>query len=164
MKHNSMRGYFAYELLELMKTHGNIHLLVGDLGYGMFDQLREEFPDQFTNCGASEQAMLDIAVGMAYSGNIPVVYSITPFLIYRPFETLRTYINHENLPVKLVGAGRDKDYAHDGISHWADDTPLILSTLTNIKQYYPQEKEEITQEYVSEFVFNDSPAFLSLRR
>jgi transketolase len=50
-----------------------------------------------------------------------VVYSITPFVLYRPFEWIRNYLDHEKIPVKLVGGGRDKDYGYLGFSHWAEE-------------------------------------------
>ena len=34
---------------------------------------------------------------------------------------IRNYVNYEKIPVKLIGSGRDRDYEHDGISHWSDD-------------------------------------------
>jgi len=162
-KHDSMRGWFAYELYKHMESNKDIWLLVGDLGFGIFDKIRDDFPDRFINTGAAETAMMDIAVGLSLEGRIPVVYSITPFLIYRPFEVLRTYINHEMINVKIIGSGRDNDYKHDGFSHDATDVKDILSTLPNINQYYPAEKEEIP--YLVDCVLHDkNPSFISLKR
>lgn len=158
-----MRPTFFVELHKQMGLNENIFALTGDLGYGGFDKIMEDFPDRFINVGAAEQSMLDIAVGLAYDGKIPFCYSIPPFLIYRPFETIRTYINHENLNVKLVGSGRDKDYAHDGYSHNAEDIPEILLTMKNIKQMYPQSADTIPN-LVEEMVNNNGPYFISLKR
>lgn len=146
-----------------MTLNSDIVALTGDLGYKGFDQIRIDYPNRFINCGASEQAMLDMAVGLAQSGKIPFVYSITPFLLYRPFETLRTYINQENVNVKLVGSGRDKDYAHDGFSHDASDAKQILDTLPHILQLWPQSKEEIPA-LVKFMVQHEGPQFISLSR
>lgn len=162
-RHESQRGYFAYELYQQMQENWDIWLIVGDLGYGVFDRIRDDFPSRFVNTGAAETAMLDIAVGLALEGKIPFCYSITPFLIYRPFEVLRTYINHENLNVKLIGSGRDKDYKHDGFSHDASDVKPFLDLLPNIKQYYPEDKEYLPK-IVEEMVNNKKPTFLSLTR
>ena len=70
-------------------------LLTGDLGYGLWDNVRRDHPKQFCNVGSSEQLMMGMAAGLAMEGKVPVVYSITPFLLYRPFEFIRNYLNHE---------------------------------------------------------------------
>lgn len=158
-----MRRTFADELQKQMKLNPKIWVLTGDLGYKMWDKIRDDFPDRFLNCGAAEQAMMDIACGLALCGEIPFVYSITTFLLYRPFETIRTYINHEKLNVKLIAGGRDKDYVHDGISHWSEDAKQILNTLPNIRQYWPETKEEIPS-ILDKMLKSNLPDFISLRR
>jgi transketolase len=158
-----MRAEFSKALLDQALKNDKIVLLTGDLGYIMWDEFQHLLPNQYVNCGASEQAMMDIAVGLAYQGKIPFVYSITPFLLYRPFETVRTYIDHEKLNVKLVGSGRDTDYAHDGYSHNAEDTGKILSALPNIVQMWPKDKESIPS-IVSVMVKDPRPMFISLKR
>jgi len=157
-----MRALFAKTLLRYAKKDKQISLLTGDLGFGMWDEFRDTLPDQFINCGASEQAMLDIAVGLALVGKKPFVYTITPFF-YRAFETLRTYINHENINVKLIGSGRDKSYIHDGFSHDATDFKGFLDLLPNIKQYWPEEKEEIPS-IVKDILQSDKPSCIILKR
>ena len=162
-RHDSMRGYFAYELHQQMEKDDRIWTLTGDLGFGMLDSLRDDFPDRFVNCGAAEFTMMGMAVGMSYEGKIPFVYSITPFLLARPYEMIRNYVDRENLPVKLVGSGRDYDYAHDGFSHQATDARAILNNFPNIEQFWPESKEEIP-DIVRQMVKSDRPQFISLRR
>lgn len=163
-KHDSMRGWFAYELYQHMKENKDIVLIVGDLGYKVFDAHFADFPDRCINTGAAEQAMMGIACGLAMEGKIPFVYSITPFLLYRPFETIRTYINHEKIPVRLVGSGRDKDYHIDGYSHDATDADDILKTMRNINELWPMSKEQIPA-MVKQMVLDDTrPYFISLKR
>lgn len=157
-----MRRTFARELYKKMTIDPDIVLITADLGYGMWDQIQKDYPQQFINVGASEQAGLDIAVGMALSGKKVFVYTITPFF-YRAFETLRTYIDHEVIPIKLVGSGRNRSYLHDGYSHWADDAPKVFSTLPNIIQLYPKTKDEIPM-IMKEMLGNKQPYFLSLTR
>jgi len=157
-----MRRLFAKELHKQMTIDTDIVLITMDLGMGMWDQIREDYPDRFFNVGASEQAGMDIAVGMALSGKKVFVYSITPFLIYRAFETIHTYINHENIPIKLVGSGRDDDYKHDGFSHDATGVEDVLKPLKNIICFYPTKKEEIP-DLVKEMCSNHS-YFISLKR
>jgi transketolase len=158
-----MRPTFFQELYKAMEGNENIFAITGDLGYGGFDFIQKDFPERFINCGAAEFAMVGISAGLALEGKIPFVYSITPFLLYRPFEMLRTYINHEKIPIKLVGSGRDKDYAHDGYSHHAEDAKAVLDTLPNIVQMWPETKEEIPS-LVQQMITNQEPTFISLKR
>ena len=158
-----MRKKFFEFLYEKMSINENIWALTGDLGYGGFDRIQKEFPERFINFQAAEFSMLASACGLALSGKKPVVYSITPFLLYRPFEILRTYVNHEKIPVKLIGAGRDDDYKHCGISHFSFDSKKILDTLDAIKQYWPNDINELSNN-VNDIIDNDKPCFLSLKR
>ncbi len=162
-QHPSMRGQFGYELYKHMANNKNIILLTGDLGYGLFDFHREDMPDQFINCGAAEIAMTDIAVGLALEGKIPVVYSITPFLLYRPFEVIRTYINHESIPVILIGSGRDKDYAHDGFSHDASDDREFMQHFSNIDSKWPESNLDMRQS-LKAAIDRKTPSYINLER
>ena len=146
-----------------MQKNSDIILLVGDLGYKMWDKIRDDFPERYFNVGAAEQAMLDMAVGIAMEGKTPVVYSITPFALYRGFETLRTYVNHEKIPIKIVGAGRDYDYMHDGVSHWAHDDQEIVGTLKNIEQLRPVSDEDIVALFPY-FITNGKPVYVNVTR
>lgn len=158
-----MRKTFFESLYDLMKNDPTVYALTGDLGYGGFDKIRDEFPDRFINCGAAEQAMVGIAVGLALKGKTPFVYSITPFLLRRAYETIKLYVDEEEIPVKLVGSGRDKDYSHDGPSHDASDAKKLLETLPNIQQLWPEKKEEIPY-LVGKMVGDKRPYFISLKR
>ena len=132
-----MRNYFGQLMAETLANDQNVYLLTGDLGFGVLNKSREVSPDRVFNVGAAEQLMLGAAVGLTHNGKIPVCYSITPFVIFRPYEWLRNYLNHEGAPVKLVGTGRDKDYGHLGFSHWAIDDEDALKAFPKIKIYKP---------------------------
>ncbi len=158
-----MRAIFASVIYERMKTNNKIWILVNDLGYKMWDKVRADFPDRFINVGAAEQALIGIAVGLSLKGKIPIVYSISTFLLYRPFETIRTYINHEKIPVKLIGGGRGKDYAHDGISHWIEDDKSVMNVFKNIHSKWPETFEEIP-DLVDDMIKSNKPWYVNLRR
>lgn len=141
----------------------NIHFLTADLGFGLFNDFPEKYPSSFHNVGAAEQLLLGASIGLARSGKTAICYSISPFLLYRPFEFIRNYINYENIPVKLIGAGRNKDYSHDGISHWAEDDEEILSCFKNIKIFKPMSDKELIENF-EEILYNNKPCYLNLIR
>ena len=158
-----MRKLFADLMYQQMKKNKDIYIITGDLGYKMWDRIRQDFPERFINVGASEQAMIGIGVGFALEGKIPVVYSITTFLLYRPFESIRNYINYEKIPVKLVGGGRDKDYIHDGISHWAEEDRQVMKIFKNIRSFWPNEGDDL-EALVKKMIKDRNPWYLNLRR
>ena len=158
----SRKAFAALLEVEMARTD-SVHLITADLGFGVLDNVRTRFPERAYNTGAAEQLMLGIACGLGDCGLVPVCYSITPFLLYRPFEFLRTYVNHESIPVKLVGCGRDKDYSHDGISHWAEDDERVLAALPNIRIFKPSDDHELELIW-REFIFSEGPAYLNLQR
>jgi transketolase len=90
-----MRNTFAQLINKEMQSNERIRLITADLGYGILDIVRMYNADKFYNVGAAEQLMVGAAVGMAHEGLIPVCYSMSSFVLYRPFEILRNYLNHE---------------------------------------------------------------------
>ena len=162
--HNSQRGWFGRALYIAMAQDERIVLLTGDLGYGIFDAHKEDFPDRYYNVGAAEQVLLGAACGMAIDHKlIPFCYSITPFLVYRPMEWLRNYLHHENIPVTLVGAGMNDDYKHDGFTHHAFEAKKVMRCLPNIVPFYPHDMA-IIPSMVRTMCSNNRPCFMGLRR
>ena len=156
-----MRKQFAEYLHHEMAQDERIDLLTGDLGYGLWDKIKIDYPDRFINFLSSEQLMMGAAVGLALEGKIPVVYSISPFVLYRPFEWIRNYLNHENINVKLVGGGRDKDYGYLGFSHWAEEDLDILSAFKNIRAIKPK---KLTENIFKGFIHSIHPSYINLKR
>ena len=152
---------FADLLYDKMKRDDRVVFITADLGFNLWNKIQTDFPTRYFNCGASEQLMMGLGIGLALSGKIPVVYSITPFLLYRPFEWIRNYIDFENIPVKMIGSGRNKDYSHDGISHWAEDDAHIMSVFKNIISFYPSTHESLQREF-NELIDSNSPVYLNL--
>lgn len=158
-----MRKLFAHLTQAAMRQDSRVWVLLGDVGYGVWDEVRQEFPDRCLNMGAAEQLMLGTAVGLATAGRVPLVYSISPFVLYRPFETIRNYLAHEQLPVKIIGSGRGQDYGRNGFSHWADEDRAVLAALPTIKADWPADAAALQQLFPS--LINDGqPHYLNLCR
>jgi len=156
------KDYFDL-MFELMKENKDIyHIFVG-LGWPRVDEFLKEFPDRAFNVEASEQTALDIAVGLAYSGKISFVYTISSFY-WRAAETLRTYLDYENLHCILIGAGVKEEYGrHDGFSHSATDIRQLFNIFKNFVQHYPDTKDELI-EAIHSGVKNKKPNFINIHR
>ena len=156
-----MRKRFFLLLYDAMKANPNIWCVVGDLGYGGVDKIQKDFPDRFISVGAAEFSMVGIAAGLALEGKIPITYTITPFY-YRAFEMIRTYINHENIPIIMVAAGRKDDYKEDGISHTAEDDEIFIH-FRNIRCRWPESKAQM-EVIFQEALKSKKPYYINMTR
>jgi len=156
-----MRTIFAQSLHAAMAADASIRLLLADTGYGVVDRIRIDYPARVIDFGAAEQAMLGAACGLSLSGFHPICYTISPFLLFRPFEWIRNFMGGDKIPVKLVGCGRDTDYKSLGSTHWACDDVAVLSAI-GIQVYRPS-TDSFAQDWNS-FINLDAPAYLNVSR
>ena len=154
-----MRRKFGKILNELAKKDAKIYLLVGDIGYGIFDDFRKNHSKRFINMGICEQSLIGVAAGMALEGLKPWVYTITPFLIERPFEQIKLDIDQQKVNVNLVGFA---DYPTLGPTHSELNAKKLMKLFHNIKSYFPKDSSE-TEKFVKICHKSKGPNFISLK-
>ena len=154
-----MRRRFGKLMDKLANKDDKIVLLVGDIGYGIFDDFRKNHKKKFFNMGICEQSIIGTAAGMALEGLKPWVYTITPFLIERPFEQIKLDIDQQNVGVNLVGYA---DYPKQGPTHAELNAKKMMSLFKNIKSYFPKDSKE-TKNIVNKCYNNLGPTFISLK-
>ena len=155
-----MRHAFGSLLNELANQDKDIILLTGDIGYGIFDNFRKNHPEKFINLGICEQSLISVASGMALEGLKPWVYTITPFLIERPFEQIKLDIDQQKANVNLVGYS---DYPNLGPTHKELDAKKLMSMFKNISSYFPLNSNE-TIKYIKKAYFLKKPCFIGLKK
>ena len=155
-----MRREFAKTITKLAKKDKKIYLLSGDIGYAIFDEFRDKFPNQFINLGVCEQSMVSLASGMALEGLKPYVYTITPFIIERAFEQVKLDINGQNVNVKLVGYA---DYPTLGPTHTEINGKWLMGRFKKIVSYFPKDSKQ-TRKFVLESYKHQKPTFISLKK
>lgn len=154
-----MRRTFGKIISELAERDEKIYVLVGDIGYRVFDEFRKKHPDRFINMGICEQSIIGVSAGMALEGLKPWVYTITPFLIERPFEQVKLDIDQQNVNVKLVGFA---DYPTLGPTHTELDGKKLMQQFHNITSFFPKDGIE-TELFVNQAFEKNGPAFISLK-
>jgi len=154
-----MRRRFGKVIAEIAAADKNVMLITGDIGYRVFDEFIERFPDRFINMGICEQSIIGVAAGMALEGLKPWVYTITPFLIERPFEQIKLDIDQQGVDVKLVGYA---DYPTLGPTHSELDGRTLMGLFRNIKSYFPEDGDR-AEEAIRSAYADPAPAFVSLK-
>ena len=152
-----MRRIFGKIINELAFKDNKIVLIVGDIGYGIFDDFRRNHPKKFYNFGICEQSIIGSAAGMALEGLKPWVYTITPFLIERPFEQIKLDINEQQANVNLVGFA---DYPTLGPTHAEVDAKKTMRLFKNIQSFFPKNSYE-TKKFTYEISKRKGPCFMS---
>lgn len=155
-----MRKEFARFITEYAGKNDDIILIVGDIGFGIFDDFLERFPDRFFNFGICEQSMIGAASGMALEGLKPYIYTITPFLIERPFEQVKLDVGQQNTNVKLIGYA---DYPDQGPTHAELDGKYLMEVFKNIVSYFPNDSAQ-TRLFLEKSYYAGGPTFMSLKR
>lgn len=136
------------------------YLLVGDMGFGAIDKLKEEFPDRVINCGIMEQGMVGIASGMALAGLKPIVYTIVNFLAFRAIEQIRNDIILHNINVKFIGTGANDYFKFLGASHCCGQDDIKIMKLINLKVFDPYTETKPFSEIVQEWIRGDEAAYI----
>lgn len=155
-----MRDSFVSELLNQAKNNPRVHLVTGDLGFGVLTKFAAELPHQFLNAGVSEQNMTLLATGLALGGRNVFTYSIANFPILRPLEMIRNDACYHNASVKCVAIGGGFSYGSLGISHHATEDISILRSLPNIEVFVPSDLYEVIE--ITKYLSN-SPGTAYLR-
>jgi transketolase len=156
-----MRTTFINRLLKIAREQPQVFLAVGDLGYSVVEEFRENLPNQFLNAGVAEQNMTGVAAGLASEGYHVFTYSIANFPTLRCFEQIRNCICYHNLPVTVVSVGAGVAYGNLGYSHHAVQDIGMMASLPEMTVLSPADPDE-TRACVDWLVANPRPSYLRL--
>ena len=154
-----MRRRFGNIISQLAEKDEKLYVIVGDIGYRVFDEFRDKFPNRFINMGICEQSLISVASGMALEGLKPWIYTITPFLIERPFEQIKLDIDQQNVNVNLVGFA---DYPTLGPTHTEINAKKMMKLFNNIESLFPSDGDE-TEKMILQAYEREGPSFISLK-
>jgi transketolase len=126
-----------------------------------FEPAMRAYPERMINLGIMEQAALSAAAGVALEGFIPLVHSIAPFIVERPFEQIKVDFIYQRLGVNITSIGASYDYASDGYSHHAPGDVAILKSLPGMEVVVPGTPAEFEVLFRAAYD-NGSPTYFRL--
>lgn len=139
-------------LVPYFRKEKRYYLLICDMGFGVYEKLRNEFPERVINCGIMEQGTVGIAAGMSLSGLIPIVYSIVNFLVYRALEQIRNDVVLQKLNVKFISTGADNYFKFLGSSHCCGRDDIALMKTINMSTYDPYTSKKNFHKVIEEWM------------
>ncbi len=154
-----MRKAFGKAAILLAKKDPRIVVITGDEETEL-KEYKDLFPDRYFNVGICEQTMIGCAAGLAISGFRPIVHTITPFLIERPFEQIKVDIDEQNLPVMLVGFS---DYPKHGPTHRNLNPERLSGVFKNIQVFFPSSSDEAEKAIYDAYLMR-VPSIIHLRK
>jgi transketolase len=129
------RDAFIEEIKKRLETDKDIYFLSADFGAAALDSLRETYPDNFIHCGISEQAMIDIATGLALKGKKVFCYAMAPFISLRAIEQIKCGPSMMNLPITIMSVGIGIGYADAGPTHYITEDFACMRSILNLNMY-----------------------------
>jgi transketolase len=155
----TMREQFVATVSALVDEDPRVAVVLADISEDLFAPAAARHPRRVLNLGIMEQAAVGVAAGMALEGFLPVVHSIAPFLVERPFEQLKLDFVYQGLGGTFVSTGASYDYSHSGMTHHgAGDVP-VLATLPRMQVCVPGTAAELDRLLRATYA-NGAPTYL----
>ena len=134
----SMRAAYGQALVDLGAARDDVVVLSADVSNSDFSYMfADAFPDRFLNVGIAEQALVDVAVGVASSGRVAFANTFAFLFATRALEMVRTHCCYGGVPVKLMGAYAGVSDSFDGPTHHAITDIAIMRALPGMTVLVP---------------------------
>ena len=137
-----MRRIFPKTIEQLMTKDKKIFCLLGDIGIFSFRNIFKKFANRILNMSTMEQTMLGFGAVLSKAGYIPIIHTITPFLVLRALEQIKVDFVYNKLSCNIVSVGGSNDYAKLGTTHHCFEDISILSNYDDINLFLPSNPQE----------------------
>jgi len=133
-----MRLAFGEALVELGRANPDVVALTADVQTSDFSHLfQAAFPDRFLNVGIAEQCLIDVAVGLAYTGKIPFANTFAVFFQSRALEPILTHLCYGEANVKIMAGYSGISPQFEGPTHHAITDIAVMRALPNMTVVSP---------------------------
>ena len=156
---NSMRDRMGAVVNELLATDEKTAVILADISTNYFQNAFGQYPERVVNVGIMEQTAVSLAAGLALEGFHPIVHSIAPFVVERPFEQIKDDFCYQGLGGTFISIGASYDYGTDGMTHHGPGDVAILKTLPRMQVCVPGTADEL-ETLLRQTYANGSPTYL----
>ena len=139
----NMREQACATAARLAEEDPSVAIILGEISLGLFGDALSKFPDRVIDVGIMEQTMIGLAAGFALEGFHPIVHTIAPFLVERPFEQLKLDFGYQGLGGTFISVGASYDYASEGPTHHSPGDVGVLLTIPEFEILVPGHPAEV---------------------
>src|SRR5437667_11431677 len=157
----NIRQQMVKTLEELMANDDRFVVVLAEISNSLFNKNNTDFAKRILNLGIMEQTMVSVAAGIAMEGFIPVMHSIVPFLVERPFEQIKDDFCYQQLGGNFISTGASYDYSTEGMTHHGSADVPILHTLPGMQIVVPGTAAEFDRLFRETYA-NGSPTYYRL--
>ncbi|WP_239521788.1 transketolase family protein [Geodermatophilus sabuli] len=129
-------------IAELGDADPRILTLSADVGVTLAE-FRSRHPERYIEMGIAETNSISVAAGLAASGFVPYVFSMSAFGVLKTAEQLRTGAAYNRLPVRLVGRLTGLAMGFFGTSHHAVEDVAVARAITGLSVVAPADAQSV---------------------
>ena len=139
----SMRERAGETAADLLDHDPRVAVVLAEISTGQFGRALRDHPERAVNVGIMEQTMVGVAAGFAMEGFLPVVHTITPFLVERPLEQIKLDFGYQGLQGTFVSVGGSYDYTSEGFTHHSPGDVQVMLTVPGMEVLAPGTPDEL---------------------
>jgi transketolase len=139
----SMRERAGATAADLLDEDPRVAVILAEISTGQFGRALKAHPDRAVNVGIMEQTMVGVAAGFAMEGFLPIVHTITPFLVERPLEQIKLDFGYQGLQGTFVSVGGSYDYTSEGFTHHSPGDVQVMLTVPGMQVLVPGTPDEL---------------------
>lgn len=153
---------YCAELMDLAQTNPNIVLVTADsvdpIGLGEFACT---YPERFLDVGIAEQAMTNVAAGLASVGWMPFISAFAMFQTLRAGDNIRNGIAYPRLNVKIIAANIGLNVGKNGATHHALEDIAVIRAIPGMTVVSPADARA-TRKLVRAVAAVNGPVYMRL--
>lgn len=137
-----MRKQFPISVMDIMGKDDKVVVVLGDISVFGFKDVMAKYPTRCYNIGILEQSMVSMAAGLAMAGFIPILHTISPFLVARAYEQIRDDFGFQELKGTFVGVDVYCTSPNLGLTHSCPEDTALMSYVHGMKIFTPESAAE----------------------
>lgn len=138
--YSAMRDVVIDTLIELAENNSNVIMLDADLAGAIGSKkFKENFPENYFNCGIAEANMVGVAAGLSASGFVPFCHTFGCFASRRVYDQLFLSVGYANQVVHMIGSDPGIEAQANGGTHMPFEDISLMRQIPNINIIEPSD-------------------------